>query len=283
MFPQFYSFLLVCSFQFSFGCTLRSTHFVYRLPGYPRLPIFHWISNLIYLILYVFCLFFFSFRVFVFIRFFLLHLEAVFTSARFSLTANVSHGTLDLVLVFVGIHFAAASRCALTKFSYSSFGVHFSVFSCSVSNLFLNYIYIYKGWLESSWADQDTFMECDQMRYIFQHCAPSRTRTSSIGAWILLVKKVINIIFRSINFPLTLVYNSRSTAHTHTHTHTHTHQYTLTHNNYKYIYIKTEMGSWWNISCKTNLLAFNSLFAISHLLKYLWNPSFIFLFMSSPS
>ena len=65
-------------------------------------------------------------------------MEAVFTSARLSLTANVSHGTLYLVLSFVGIHFAAASRCALTKFSYSSFGVLFSVFSCSVSNLFLN-------------------------------------------------------------------------------------------------------------------------------------------------
>ena len=39
---------------------------------------------------------------------------------------------------FVGIHFAAASRSALTKFSYSSFGVPFSVISCSVSNLFLN-------------------------------------------------------------------------------------------------------------------------------------------------
>ena len=36
------------------------------------------------------------------------------------------------------MYFAAASRCALTKFSYSSFGVLFSVFSCSVSNLFLN-------------------------------------------------------------------------------------------------------------------------------------------------
>ena len=35
------------------------------------------------------------------------------------------------------MYFAAASRCALTKFSYSSFGVLFSVFSCRVSNLFL--------------------------------------------------------------------------------------------------------------------------------------------------
>ena len=73
-----------------------------------------------------------------FVGFFLLHLEAVFPSARFSLTANVFHGTLDLVLGFVGIHFAAASRFALTKFSYSSFGVRFSVFSCSASNLFAN-------------------------------------------------------------------------------------------------------------------------------------------------
>ena len=31
-----------------------------------------------------------------------------------------------------------ASRCALMKFSYSSFGVPFSVFSCNVLNLFLN-------------------------------------------------------------------------------------------------------------------------------------------------
>ena len=82
--------------------------------------------------------YFFSFRAFAFVGFFLLHLDAVFTSARFSLTAKVSHGTLDLVLSFVGMHFAAASRCAMTKFSYSSFGVCISVFSCSASNLFLN-------------------------------------------------------------------------------------------------------------------------------------------------
>ena len=74
----------------------------------------------------------FSFRAFVFVGFFRLFLEAVFTSARFSLTAKVSHGILYLVLSFVGIHFAVASMCALTKFSYSSFGVLFFVFSCSV-------------------------------------------------------------------------------------------------------------------------------------------------------
>ena len=81
---------------------------------------------------------FFSFRAFALVGFFLLHLEAVFTSARFSLTANVSHGTLDLVLRFVGMYFSAASWWALTKFSYSSFGVRISVFSWSASNLILN-------------------------------------------------------------------------------------------------------------------------------------------------
>ena len=80
---------------------------------------------------------FFSFWSFVFDGFFLLHLAAVFTSALFSLTTNVCYGTLDLVLSFVSMHFTAASSCALTKFSYSSFGVRISVF-CRASNLFLN-------------------------------------------------------------------------------------------------------------------------------------------------
>ena len=61
-----------------------------------------------YMLVNSFCAFF-SFKAFVFVRFFLLHLEAVFTSARFSLTANVFHGTLDLVLIFFGMYFAAAS------------------------------------------------------------------------------------------------------------------------------------------------------------------------------
>ena len=78
------------------------------------------------------------FLAFVFVGFFLLHMEAVFTFARFSLTANVSQGSLDLILGFVGMYFAASSRCASTKFSYSSIGVYISVFSCSASNLFLN-------------------------------------------------------------------------------------------------------------------------------------------------
>ena len=73
-----------------------------------------------------------------FVGFFLLHLEAVFMFACFSLTANVSQGILDLVLGFIGMYFTVASGCALMKFSYLSFRVSISVFSCSASNLFLN-------------------------------------------------------------------------------------------------------------------------------------------------
>ena len=61
----------------------------------------------------------------------------------FSLTVSVSRRTLYLVLGFVGIHFTAASKCALTKITYSSFGVTISVFSCNVSNLILILIHIY--------------------------------------------------------------------------------------------------------------------------------------------
>ena len=143
-----YSFSMAGSFQFNFLGTLPSAHFVYRLPCYSRLSIFNRVSNLIDLVLYVFFLFFrymlanlfwafLSFETWVLVGFFLLHLEAVFTSARFSLTANISHGTLGLVLCLVGVH-SAVSEWALAKFSYSSFGVCVSVFSCSASNLFLS-------------------------------------------------------------------------------------------------------------------------------------------------
>ena len=57
-----------------------STHFVYCLPGYPRLSIFHRVSDLVYLILNVFCSFIympakwycavFTFKAFVFVGFF---------------------------------------------------------------------------------------------------------------------------------------------------------------------------------------------------------------------
>ena len=56
----FHSFILSCwfaSFKFYFGSALSSTHLVYCLPGYPRLSIFHRVSNLIHLTLNVFCLF----------------------------------------------------------------------------------------------------------------------------------------------------------------------------------------------------------------------------------
>ena len=49
---------------------------------------------------------FLSFRALVLVGVFLLHLEVVFTSARFSLTANVSYGTLafkDSLLLFYTI------------------------------------------------------------------------------------------------------------------------------------------------------------------------------------
>ena len=89
-----------------------------------------------YMLANSFCAFL-SFRALVMVGFFLLHLEAVFTSARFFLTANVSYGTLSLALCLVGMHSATASMWALTKFPYSSFGVCVSVFSYSALNLFL--------------------------------------------------------------------------------------------------------------------------------------------------
>ena len=90
-----------------------------------------------YMLANSFCAFL-SFRALVLVGFFLFHLEAVFTSARFSLTANVSHGTLYFVLCLIGINSAATSRWALTKFSYSSFGVCVFVCSCRASYLFLS-------------------------------------------------------------------------------------------------------------------------------------------------
>ena len=149
LFPQFYSFLLVCSFQFCFGCALPSTHFIYCLPGYPRLPIFHWVSNLIYLIFVCIlsvpldiCLLIDIVPFLVFGYLCLLGSSdsfwRLFSRVHVFLSLLTFPMGLYLVLGFVGIHFASASRCALTKFSYSSFGVPFSVFSCSVSNLFLN-------------------------------------------------------------------------------------------------------------------------------------------------
>ena len=54
---------------------------------------------------------------------FLLSKDDIFMSSHFSLITIASHGTLHLVLVLVGMHSAAASMWAVTKFSYLSFGV----------------------------------------------------------------------------------------------------------------------------------------------------------------
>ena len=75
-----------------------------------------------------FCVFL-SFWALILFGFLLLHLDAVFTSAPFFLG-------LDLCLV--SMHSAAVSKWALTKFSYSSFGVGVSNISCSALNLFLS-------------------------------------------------------------------------------------------------------------------------------------------------
>ena len=146
LFPQFYFFLLVCSFQFSFVVLfLLLTLFIVCQ------AILDCLSSTESLILSIrFCIYSLcSFRSILansFCAFLVLgHLFLLDSSysiwrqfSHFSLTANVSQGTLYLVLGFVGIQFAAALRCALTKFSYSSFGVLFFVFCCTVSNLFLN-------------------------------------------------------------------------------------------------------------------------------------------------
>ena len=55
---------------------------------------------------------FFIFWALVLVGFFLLHLEAVFTSACFSLTANVSQGILNFVLCLIGMNSAVASMWA---------------------------------------------------------------------------------------------------------------------------------------------------------------------------
>ena len=54
----------------------------------------------------------------------------------FFLTADVPHGTLGLALCLVGMH----SEWALTKFSYSSFGVGVFDISLGASNLFFSVI-----------------------------------------------------------------------------------------------------------------------------------------------
>ena len=58
---------------------------------------------------------FLSFGALVLVGSYLLHFETVFTSARFSLTANVNNGILDLVLCLVGIYNSASFKWTLTN------------------------------------------------------------------------------------------------------------------------------------------------------------------------
>ena len=81
---------------------------------------------------------FLSFKALILVGFLLLHLEAVFTSARSFLTTKVSYGTLRLTHCLVDRHSAASSKWTLTTFSCSLFGISVSDISCSASNLFLS-------------------------------------------------------------------------------------------------------------------------------------------------
>ena len=60
------------------------------------------------------------FWILILVGFLLLCMEAIFTSACFFLTANVSYGTLGLALCLVGMHSAATSKWALMKFVIQS-------------------------------------------------------------------------------------------------------------------------------------------------------------------
>ena len=88
-----------------------------------------------YMLANSFCTFL-SFRALVLVGFFLLCLEAVFTFARFSLTANVSHGTQGLLFCLVRMHSAAASHIRHSGYMFLSSVVHRICF------LLLTHIYL---------------------------------------------------------------------------------------------------------------------------------------------
>ena len=52
-------------------------------------------------------------------------------------------------------------------------------------NIHLDIKQIYEDQLKSSLADQDTLMECDQMRFILQRSIPCGPHFSSIGVTML--------------------------------------------------------------------------------------------------
>ena len=90
-----------------------------------------------YMLVNSFCAFL-SFCVLILVGLLLIHREVIFTSAHIFKTANVSHRTLGLALCLVGIYSAAASKWALTKFSYLSFAVGVYDIFWSALNLFLS-------------------------------------------------------------------------------------------------------------------------------------------------
>ena len=128
-------FLLLSSFTVCYAILdcLSSTEFLILLIWY----FMYSICSFRYMFTNSFCAFL-SFWALILVGFLLLHLKAVFTSARFFLTADVSYWTLGWALCLIGMHSAAASKWALRIFSYSSFGVGVSDFSCRASNLFLS-------------------------------------------------------------------------------------------------------------------------------------------------
>ena len=86
---------------------------------------------------------FLGFCALIVVGFLLLHKDAVFTSARFILSTNFSHGILVLALCLVGLHSAAASKWALTKFSYTSYVFLISPDVHRIRFLVLTYIYLW--------------------------------------------------------------------------------------------------------------------------------------------
>ena len=92
-----------------------------------------------------------SFWGLIFVGFLLLRREAIFTSVRFFLTANIFPGSLGFALCFVGMHSAAAIKWALTKSSYSSFAVGVFDIFWNAENLFLS-VNIYLSLLSLLWS-----------------------------------------------------------------------------------------------------------------------------------
>ena len=96
------------------------------------------------------------------VGFLLLHRDAVFTSVRFFLIGNVSHGTWTLALSLVGMHSAAASMWTLTMFSYSLFGESVSDISWSGSNFFLS-VNVYLSLITLLLSSNQSVWNCDSV------------------------------------------------------------------------------------------------------------------------